>query len=286
MQLTIVISRSQNGDSYAADFESALSQRCANSFAREVLLTPHLYHIPEDSPIWTHLASLDTHIIFLSWLHPRPVEWLLKRHNTGNKGLTVINMSAYASPDECFAAVQSATETTAINSSDVTPILKTINTDEMLHERWYPVVDRSRCTNCGHCLQFCLFGVYELDVKDQVCVTNPDKCKPGCPACSRVCPHGAIIFPLYKNDETIAGAPGKFMSPDIAARKMFYTRTKLPCPTCGNDGSSQLSEGSICQECGRFVQTQDKSAASPTSDVDNDIDALIDDLDRIIRRSQ
>ena len=285
MQVTIIISRNPDNDSYSADFESAISQRCAGSFAHKVLLTPHLYHIPEDSNIWAHLASLDTHIILLSWLHPRPAKWLLKKHLTGNNGLTAINLSAYANPDECFTAVQSAIETAGINSSDAAPILETINADDMLHERWYPIVDRSRCTNCGHCLQFCLFGVYELD-SDQVCVTNPDKCKPGCPACSRVCPQGAIIFPLYKNDEIIAGAPGKFMSPDAAARKMFYARTKLPCPACGNDGSSQLSEGVVCQECGRFVLTQDKPTASPSSDLDNDIDALIDDLDRITRRSQ
>ena len=285
MQVTIIISRNPDSDSYTADFESAISRRCAGSFAREVLLTPHLYHIREDSSIWTHLASLETHIIFLSWLHPRPAHWLLRKHLTGNNGLTAFNMAAYTSPDECFVAIQSAIETAGIDSSDATPILETIKADEMLHERWYPIVDRSRCTNCGHCLQFCLFGVYESD-SGEVCVTNPDKCKPGCPACSRVCPQGAIIFPLYKNDEIIAGVPGKFMSPDAAARKMFYARTKLPCPTCGNDGSLLLSEGAICEECGRFVQPQDKSPALPSSDIDNDIDTLIDDLDRITRRSQ
>lgn len=285
MQAIIVISRNLNGDSYAADFENALSKRCAGNFARELLLIPHLYHIPENSPAWARLASYDGYIILLSWLHPRPAQWLLNKHHVGNNGLTAINMAAYASPDECFAEVSAAIENARIKSADATPVLETINTDEMLHERWYPVVDLSRCTNCGHCLQFCLFGVYELDAQGQVCVTNPDKCKPGCPACSRICPQGAIMFPLYKNDETIAGAPGKFMSPDIAARKMFYTRTKLPCPACGNDGSLQLSEGSICEECGRFVQVQDKPAA-PVSDLDNDIDALIDDLDKITRRSQ
>ncbi len=35
---------------------------------------------------------------------------------------------------------------------------------------------------------------------------NQDNCKRGCPACSRVCPEHAIIFPDYKTP-AIAGAP-------------------------------------------------------------------------------
>ena len=99
--------------------------------------------------------------------------------------------------------------------------------------RWYPVLDGSRCVNCQHCLQFCLFGVYELDGEGRVAVCHPDQCKPGCPACSRICPQSAIMFPLYEKDAAIAGAPGEFVTLDAAARKMFYTRTGQPCPECG-----------------------------------------------------
>ena len=68
------------------------------------------------------------------------------------------------------------------------------------------MLDGSRCVNCQHCLQFCLFGVYTLDAQGNVAVSRPDQCKPGCPACSRVCPQGAIMFPLYERDAAIAGA--------------------------------------------------------------------------------
>ena len=61
---------------------------------------------------------------------------------------------------------------------------------------WFPVIDYDRCTNCMQCLTFCLFDVYS--VKDSVItVTNEDKCKTDCPACSRVCPEVAILFPKY-----------------------------------------------------------------------------------------
>jgi NAD-dependent dihydropyrimidine dehydrogenase PreA subunit len=72
--------------------------------------------------------------------------------------------------------------------------------------RWYPVIDYSRCTNCMECLDFCLFGVYGVDGLDRLVVENQDACKRGCPACSRVCPEQAIMFPDYKN-AAISGAP-------------------------------------------------------------------------------
>jgi hypothetical protein len=64
--------------------------------------------------------------------------------------------------------------------------------------RWYPVIDYSRCTNCMECIDFCLFGVYGVDGAETILVEQPDNCRKGCPACSRVCPENAIIFPQHK----------------------------------------------------------------------------------------
>ena len=77
--------------------------------------------------------------------------------------------------------------------------------DEATQRRWYPVIDFSRCTNCMECLDFCLFGVYGVDRAEQILVEQPDNCRKGCPACSRVCPENAIIFPQHKTP-TIAGS--------------------------------------------------------------------------------
>jgi len=79
---------------------------------------------------------------------------------------------------------------------------------EPKENRWYPVIDYSRCTNCLECIDFCLFGVYGIDHKERILVENQDNCKRGCPACSRVCPENAIIFPEHKTP-AIAGAPGE-----------------------------------------------------------------------------
>jgi Pyruvate/2-oxoacid:ferredoxin oxidoreductase delta subunit len=63
---------------------------------------------------------------------------------------------------------------------------------------WFPVIDYDRCTNCMQCLSFCLFGVYGVDADRKLQVQNQDNCKTNCPACSRVCPEAAILFPKYK----------------------------------------------------------------------------------------
>jgi len=62
---------------------------------------------------------------------------------------------------------------------------------------WFPVIDYDRCRDCRQCLQFCLFGVYAAGEGDKVRVARPENCKTGCPACARICPQAAIIFPKY-----------------------------------------------------------------------------------------
>lgn len=63
---------------------------------------------------------------------------------------------------------------------------------------WFPVIDFDRCTNCMQCLSFCLFDVYGVTPDGKITVQNESNCKTDCPACSRVCPEVAILFPKYK----------------------------------------------------------------------------------------
>lgn len=62
---------------------------------------------------------------------------------------------------------------------------------------WFPVIDYTRCVNCQQCLSFCLFGVYGVSSDGMIEVQNEASCKTDCPACARVCPEAAIIFPKY-----------------------------------------------------------------------------------------
>src|ERR1041385_1005634 len=76
-----------------------------------------------------------------------------------------------------------------------------VETGAVMHgdwKPWFPVIDYDRCTNCMQCLSFCLFGVYGVDEQHRIQAQNHDNCKTNCPACSRVCPEAAIMFPKYK----------------------------------------------------------------------------------------
>ena len=70
---------------------------------------------------------------------------------------------------------------------------------------WYPVIDKSRCTACGQCARFCLFGVYRHERKS-LNVVNPLNCKNNCPACGRTCPAQAIIFPRLAENSILSGS--------------------------------------------------------------------------------
>ena len=70
---------------------------------------------------------------------------------------------------------------------------------------WYPVIEEERCTLCGKCARFCLFGVYRYNKKNLE-VVQPLACKNYCPACGRTCPSSAIIFPRLKENSVLAGA--------------------------------------------------------------------------------
>ncbi len=65
---------------------------------------------------------------------------------------------------------------------------------------WFPVLDFDRCNHCKQCMSFCLFKVYDTDKAGKVYVKHPENCKNDCPACARICPKIAIMFP--KLDES------------------------------------------------------------------------------------
>ena len=106
-----------------------------------------------------------------------------------------------------------------IGSSETGAIAE-VETEEQVRRRWYPVIDYDRCTNCMECIDFCLFGVYGVDALDRILVEAQDSCKKGCPACSRVCPENAIVFPQHKTP-AIAGANGEVAGLKIDLSQLF-----------------------------------------------------------------
>ena len=138
--------------------------------------------------------------------------------------------------------------------------------------RWYPVIDYSRCTNCMECIDFCLFGVYGVDALDRILVEQQDSCKKGCPACSRVCPENAIIFPQHKTP-AIAGAEGEVGGLKIDLTKLFG----------GDSGESALDMA--VKERDRELILDGREAVGLSvgikQKVRDEIDQLIADLDAL-----
>jgi NAD-dependent dihydropyrimidine dehydrogenase PreA subunit len=143
--------------------------------------------------------------------------------------------------------------------------------------RWYPVIDYSRCTNCMECIDFCLFGVYGVDKHDRILVENQDSCKKGCPACSRVCPEHAIMFPDYKTP-AIAGAPvGSVSGLKIDLSKLFGGGDAIAIAAQERD-RELVADGR--QAVGLTVGIP-KRQANKVEQPKDDLDKLMDSLDAL-----
>jgi len=152
--------------------------------------------------------------------------------------------------------------------------------------RWYPVIDFGRCTNCLECIDFCLFGVYGIDGQETILVEQPDNCRQGCPACSRVCPENAIIFPQHKTP-TIAG------SPEVGANLKIDLSQLFGAPDPGTPGADTAVEvaarerdeqlllagrETVGMEVGIPKRRAPQQAADQPQD---DLDRLMDSLDEL-----
>ena len=147
------------------------------------------------------------------------------------------------------------------------------------NRRWYPVIDYGRCTNCLECLDFCLFGVYGVDSMDRILVENQDSCKKGCPACSRVCPEQAIMFPEYKA-AAIAGAPvGAISGLKIDLSRLFGGEVKDALSQAVEERDRELvADGRTA--VGMAVGMPKRQAAKDAGPKD-ELDKLMDDLEAL-----
>ena len=118
---------------------------------------------------------------------------------------------------------------------------------------WFPVIDFDRCTNCMQCLSFCLFDVYGVSKQGQIQVQNHDNCKTDCPACSRVCPEVAILFPKYRHGP-IHG--GEIQADDVRREAMKVDISAL----LGGDVYAALRDRSAKAKS-RFSKERDEERA-------------------------
>lgn len=93
-------------------------------------------------------------------------------------------------------------------------------------DAWYPVLDKTKCIECGKCHDFCLFGVYTIENK-KVKVVKPQNCKNNCPACARMCPSKAIIFPKYEKSPINGGTAEEEIFNPEEMDKMYRERLRM-----------------------------------------------------------
>jgi len=257
-----------------------------NACGERVVVAPHIYSLSNAHPA---VSRLDTHddVVVASWLHPRAAYWTLRAHGVegsfsdstepkscgcaGPSARTIrcCDMRLFDDVDACVCDLRAGLgEAGGPRASGIEEVPGPVTA------RWYPVLDYSLCENCKQCMEFCLFGVYSTD-DGRVVASEPDKCKPGCPACARVCPNGAIMFPHYTTDPAIAGAPGMKISdttPDIEAFVEEFAKPggalREPCPCQGQPGASAAA-------------AQDTRPCACRSTERDDLDDLIDALDKL-----
>jgi NAD-dependent dihydropyrimidine dehydrogenase PreA subunit len=164
-----------------------------------------------------------------------------------------------------------------------------LRVDEHPTRRWYPVIDYSRCTNCMECIDFCLFGVYGVDRGETILVEQPDNCRKGCPACSRVCPENAIMFPQHKTP-AIAGAPVDAGGFKIDLSKLFGApeRDEDPAAAAARERNEQLIlagraavDTSVASDTGKSAASMDTKAKPAAEKSRDELDSLLDQLDSL-----
>ena len=167
-------------------------------------------------------AELSTPVVGLTdWVKgsPPPNQMARFLNPTNNTALgPAVSDGNGASPQAAAAETAASPSQNEPAPDSASPSVVRIADDP--ERRWYPVIDYSRCTNCMECIDFCLFGVYGVDRVETILVEQPDNCRKGCPACSRVCPENAIIFPQHKTP-AIAGSAESSASMKIDLSLLF-----------------------------------------------------------------
>jgi len=312
--LAVIVSRGQSRNPEKREIESTIVSAASQLGSVQVFDVPHLYDLKYDSDVLEELRGLECDLVVASWIFPRAAHWLLDRIGVRGqseqssfdelaedddevdtdaeavaKETRVIEMfprrsrkiycldMRAAGGDKLVDEVQRIAIATDAKAAEPT-ITAPTRFDDSASRRWYPVIDYSRCTNCMECIDFCLFGVYGLDDAETILVEQPDNCRKGCPACSRVCPAGAIMFPQHKAP-AIAGAAvegNEGFKIDLSLLFGAPDQTSDAVAVAARERDEQLLLAGR-DTVGMPKLRHHASAANQPKD---DLDRLIDDLDR------
>jgi len=302
-KLTVVVSQGRSRPSSRLVLERDLARALEDWPSLDVVTLPHLYDLAPDGPGMQCLQSVSGDMIVLSWVYPRAAFWVLDANGVkGRMGRTPFfpEEELETAPEDPAQPAGDSTDRTIwcldLRGHDqLEAMLEEIERiareatgepvvvlgrheagaaggearlEESTRFRWYPVIDYSRCGNCLECLNFCLFGVFGLDESEQIIVEQPDACRDGCPACSRVCPSQAIMFPQH-NNPAIAG------DPEASADGFNLDLVQL----LGSASAAELAAAERDRVLAEKAKA-DRSGPKEPAEKD-DLDQLVDELDEM-----
>lgn len=299
---TRIVLFKHRGDQPSRDsLEQQLVVELVARFGKAVAVLPHLYDMAPDGPVVKWLRSIEGNLLLLSWLYPRAAYWTLSANRVSGR----LGPTSSIAAEEISAPPPDQVDARTIwcldlrNFSRVEPCVDEVagllaaelpadapETDrgaaeiaEDTRRRWYPVIDYGRCTNCLECLNFCLFGVFDLDETETLVVDQPDACRDGCPACSRICPEGAIMFPEH-DAPAVAGDPEASRGGLKLDLSHIFGGMNL-AEMAQAERRRALQEQAATAEDSR-TRKHDAGSSSPTRPAraeDGDLDHLVDEID-------
>lgn len=293
MPPTIVVSRSPSKNPEHRWLEDGIVQAIQSSGGADVLLIPHAYNLKPNDDAVRELQRCDGDLVVCAWLYARSLYWVLdslgvrgrftraswdgehqaepttldhERAEMPARSIFCLDLRVHPGPEPFVEEINRLVKIPA--SGEFEPRVRELPQES--RRRWYPVIDYSRCTNCMECIDFCLFGVYGIDDQERILVEQADNCRKGCPACSRVCPENAIIFPQHKTP-AIAGA---FAEP---------TAVKIDLSSLLGGSNSGGDPAQIAaRERDEHLLIAGRKLAEKAAELPKDeLDELIDELDKL-----
>lgn len=278
----LVFSRPRSAQS-EAEFRRMVDRVLVAAGHLRSAIVPHLYDASPGGPVFQFLQQLTGDLLLLAPLYPRAAELVLRANGVRYRLIRPVEQaSASAGPGERrlwafdyreYSSLDVLQQTIAALAAEVAPGAEgplavasaPQEVEEQVRPRWYPVIDDEKCISCFECLNFCLFGVYDIDASGHVFAAQPDECRPGCPACARVCPQEAIFFPLYP-DPKIAGGDAEKQGTFVPIETVNFSPQEKPSEGSqpaggvgfpgGTSGSPSAGNSSVSQGGSRDNSSQ------------------------------